>query len=134
MSIGFGKLASMGWRLPLLTGLAAVLAACADRAPLTPSPGPVTPPRYRNASPEADSNLPQKWWLVYHDASLSELIETTLRDNPYSDIALMRVAEARAQVQVAAADRLPYVGAEAAAKNSHSSVNTPLGRLLGGLR
>ncbi len=116
----------------LLAGLAGLLAGCAAGPPFAPSPGAVTPPQYRNAGPEADNNLPQKWWLVYNDPALSELIETTLRDNPYSDIALMRVAEARAQLQVAATDRLPYVGAEAAAKNSHSSVTTPLGQLLGG--
>jgi multidrug efflux system outer membrane protein len=116
----------------LLAAVAGLLAGCADHPLFTPSPGPVTPPQYKNAGPEPDNNLPQKWWVVYHDPVLSELIETTLRDNPYSDIALMRVAEARAQLQVAAADRFPYFGAEAGAQNSHSSVTTPLGRLLGG--
>jgi len=122
----------MGRQVLLMTGLAGLLAGCAGYRHFTPSPDAVTPPQYKNAGPEPDNNLPQKWWLVYHDLALSELIETTLRDNPYSDIALMRVAEARAQLQVAAADRLPYFGGEAGAKNSHSSVNTPLGRLLGG--
>jgi multidrug efflux system outer membrane protein len=132
MNVGFGRRAAGRRRLLLAAGMAALLAACAGGPSFAPASAPATPAQYRNAAPGADNNLPQKWWLVYHDAALSELIETTLRDNPYSDIALMRVAEARAQVQVAAADRLPNVSAEAAAKNSHSSVNTPLGRLLGG--
>jgi multidrug efflux system outer membrane protein len=121
-------------RRRLLTGvLAAWLAGCAEGPRFAPAPAPTVPARYRNdGAPEADSNLPHQWWLVYRDPVLSDLIETTLRDNPYSDVALMRVAQARAQLGVAAADGQPQLGAGLAAKKSHSSVATPLGRLLGG--
>jgi outer membrane protein, multidrug efflux system len=132
MSVVLAALKTAAGRQLLLASVAGLLAACAEGPPFTPAPAPVVPPQYKNAGPEPDSSVPQKWWLVYHDAELSELVETTLRENPYSDIALMRVAEARAQLQVAEADWLPYVGAQADAKNSHTSINTPLGQLLGG--
>lgn len=116
----------------LLAGLAAFLAGCASGPPFTPAPDPIAPAQYKNAGPEAESNVVRKWWLLYEDPLLSELIETTLRDNPYSDVGLMRVAQARALVQAAAADGLLQSKAEASAKNSRSSVTTPLGKLLGG--
>src|SRR5438874_13042560 len=114
-----------------LAGLLALLAACASPPRFGPAAGPQVPPQYRNAAP-AESNLTRNWWLLYGDALLTELVETTLRDNPYTEIGLMRVAQARALMGAAAADGLAQVKAEASAKNSHSSTTTPLGKLLGG--
>jgi outer membrane protein, multidrug efflux system len=118
-------------RAGLSAGLLALLAACAPSTPFVPATPPQAPPQYKNAA-AAESNLTRKWWLVYDDPLLTELVETTLRDNPYTEIGLMRVAQARALVQAAAADGRVQVKAETSLKNSHSSQTTPLGKLLGG--
>jgi multidrug efflux system outer membrane protein len=118
-------------RVALSAALPALLAACAPSTPFVPATPPQAPPQYKNAA-AAESNLTRKWWLVYDDPLLTELVETTLRDNPYTEIGLMRVAQARALVHAAAADGRVQVKAETSVKNSHSSQTTPLGKLLGG--
>ena len=115
---------------PALTAL--VLAGCTLPSPFKPAPEPVVPPQYKNVAPEAENNLTRQWWRLYGDPRLSELVETTLQNNPYTEIGLMRVAQARAQVRATAADGELQVKTDAYAMNMHSSTTTPLGRLLGG--
>ena len=117
-------------KLPVLIGLAALLGGCA-LDPFAPAPAPEAPPSYRNASAAVPGNLHRQWWQIYRDPVLDHLVETVLQRNPYTEFGELHVAEARAGVDAAAAERLPHLGFGAAVDESHTSVNTPLGQLLG---
>ena len=116
----------------LAIGLIACLAGCAVPSPFVLAPAPATPPSYKNAPNEASVVLDSKWWMLYNDSVLTHLVETVLKRNPYSEFAVLNLAQAHAGVQAASADLLPNVGLGASGDNSHTSVNTPLGKLLGG--
>lgn len=112
--------------------LTAALAGCAgvpDKA-LSP-PAVQVPAGYKNASAESECNVPRQWWRMYNDTTLNALVETALRDNPYTQVAQMRMLAARAQMQAANADRMPQLGASAGLSHMRTSQNTPLGEVLG---
>jgi len=117
---------------PLIIALMSLLGGCAAQGSFAPAPEPVTPPSYRNAPAEVPNTLQANWWRIYQDPVLNHLVETVQERNPYTEVALLRVAEAQAGVQATSADLLPNVGFGASADKSHTSVNTPLGKLLGG--
>ncbi len=111
--------------------LALLLAACADVTVTAPAPDELVPPSYKGASPRSVNNVPRQWWHLFNDAQLTELVETVLRDNPYTQVAQHRLAAARAQVQLANADRQPQMSGSAGFSNGRTSANTPLGKALG---
>ena len=121
----------MSKKIMLCTALASLLAGCGNVTVKAPSPDALAPPSYKNASAQSENNVPCQWWKLFNDATLNELVETTLRDNPYTQVAHLRMIAARARVQAADADRLPQLGASAGFSNSRTSVNTPLGEVLG---
>ena len=94
-------------------------------------PAAQVPAGYKNAGVESEYNVPRQWWRMYNDAMLNELVETTLRDNPYTQVAQLRMLAARAQIQSANADRMPQLGANTGFSHSRTSQNTPLGEVLG---
>lgn len=61
------------------------------------------------------SALPDPWWKVFGDATLDGLIDEALAHNPDVTIAAERVAEARAILRIANADRLPSLDIEGSA-------------------
>lgn len=113
------------------TALAVLLAGCAQVSIPTPSPTALVPASYKGADVSSELNAPHQWWRMYQDATLSDLVESTLRDNPYTQVAQWRVLAARAQSQVAHADRLPQASAAAGFSHLRTSSNTPLGEVLG---
>lgn len=115
----------------ICTALASLLTGCANVTVKPPSPDALVPPSYKNATAQSENNVPRQWWRLFNDATLNKLVETTLRDNPYTQVAHLRMIAARARAQVANADRLPQLGASAGFSNSRTSVNTPLGEALG---
>ena len=76
-------------------------------------PKVVIPASYRgpdNAQIAGDNSLgDQKWWDVFKDPQLQELIRTALKSNYNLQIAATRVVEAEAQVTIAHANQLPTV-------------------------
>jgi NodT family efflux transporter outer membrane factor (OMF) lipoprotein len=58
-----------------------------------------------------DADPDPRWWSGFNDPTLTSLIERATRDNPDVQIAVIRVAEARASEGVAAAAKLPTLGA-----------------------
>jgi multidrug efflux system outer membrane protein len=96
-----------------------------------PPPDELVPPVYKGAAPQSVNNVPRQWWQLFNDALLSELVETSLRDNPCTQVAQLRLAAARAQAQLANADRLPQMGGNAGFSRGRTSTNTPLGKVLG---
>ncbi len=96
----------------LLTGGCAV-------GPNYKRPAVSVPDTYRGATPEAakqssaESLGDQKWWELFQDQQLQDLIHTALRQNYDVWIAAARISEAQAQVGITRADGLPTISAGA---------------------
>jgi outer membrane protein, multidrug efflux system len=84
------------------------------------------PGTYRGALPPAatqpatESIGDQKWWDVFQDKQLQDLIHTALQQNYDVRIAATRILEARAQLGITRADQLPSVNGEALAVNERN--------------
>ena len=70
-----------------------------------------------SAQPAAQSIADEKWWEVFQDKQLQELIRTALKNNYDVQIAAARILKAQAQLGITRADQLPTVGVSAAAIN-----------------
>ena len=87
------------------------------------------PEAYRSAAPtgalaaDQPSLGDQKWWEVFQDEQLQELIRTALRQNFDVRIAAARVAEARAQLRITRADQFPQVDGSALADRERVSAS-----------
>jgi len=75
------------------------------------------------SQPPTQSLGDQKWWEVFQDPQLQELIRTALKQNYDVRIAAARILEARAQLGITRADQLPTVGVGAAALNDRFAKN-----------
>lgn len=88
-----------------------------------PQPGqqglqPSGNPAQQASTPAEQSLGDQKWWEVFQDPQLQELIRTALKQNYDVRIAAARIMEARARLGITRADQLPTVNAGAAGANS----------------
>jgi len=112
--------------LPGLSLTVLLSAGCAVgpnyRRPSTDVPG-----MYRGATPQepvqsaaSQSFGDQKWWEVFQDKQLQDLIHTALQQNYDVRIAATRILEAQAQLGIARADQLPTVNGEAFAVNERN--------------
>jgi len=72
------------------------------------------------AQPTAKSLGEQKWWEVFQDKQLQELIHTALQRNYDVRIAATRVLQAQAQLGITRADQLPTISAGAQAVNERN--------------
>jgi multidrug efflux system outer membrane protein len=68
----------------------------------------------------------QKWWEVFQDPQLQELIRTALKQNYDLQIAATRILEAQAQLGITRADQLPTIGVGAAAVNERAPQEKPV--------
>jgi outer membrane protein, multidrug efflux system len=86
-----------------------------------------TPATYRGLTPEeaahADvkSFADEKWWDVFQDEQLKELIKTALQQNYDVRIAATRILEAQARLGITRADQFPTVAAGAGSSNQRSA-------------
>ena len=71
----------------------------------------------RTSTPSLQSLGDQKWWEVFQDPTLQDLIRTALKQNYDVRIAAARIMEARAQLGITRADQLPSVNAGATGMN-----------------
>src|SRR5882724_9159697 len=76
------------------------------------------PGMYRGTTPQdvaqpaaAESLGEQKWWEVFQDKQLQDLIHTALQQNYDVRIAATRILQAQAQVGITRADQLPTISA-----------------------
>jgi outer membrane protein, multidrug efflux system len=85
------------------------------------------PNAYRGAMPEeaaqpaAESFGDQKWWEVFQDKQLQDLIHAALQQNYDVRIAATRILQAQAQVGITRADQLPTVNAGAQTVDQRSA-------------
>ena len=87
--------------------------------PAQPGAQPASAAPERSQSAE-QSLGDQKWWDVFQDPTLQELIRTALKENYDVRIAAARIMEARAQLGITRADQLPTVNAGAAGVNDRT--------------
>jgi multidrug efflux system outer membrane protein len=84
------------------------------------------PSVYRGVTPEeaaqgqARSLADEKWWEVFRDEQLRELIKTALKQNYDVRIAAARILQAQAQLGVTRANQFPTIAGSAAAINERS--------------
>jgi multidrug efflux system outer membrane protein len=71
--------------------------------------------------PAAESLGDQKWWELFQDQQLQDLIHTALQQNYDVRIAATRILEARAQVGITRADQLPTISAGAQSVDQRSA-------------
>jgi outer membrane protein, multidrug efflux system len=112
----------------LLLGLLPIVllsAGCAVgpnyKRPIVDVPGTYRGAMQQDAAPPAAESLgDQKWWEVFQDKQLQDLIHTALQQNYDVRIAATRILEAQAQLGITRADQLPTVSAGAQAVNQRN--------------
>jgi outer membrane protein, multidrug efflux system len=104
---------------PLLAAL--VAAGCATAPPPAAQPLPTLPAAFRGAegawtqAPPAEAQARGEWWKAFGDPALDALVEAANTRNTQIEIAAARLAQARAALRAADADRLPQIGVAAGA-------------------
>ena len=91
---------------------------------------PVTlPDQFRGLAPEASTNHPRqpfgemKWWAVFQDKVLEDLIHEALFNNYDIRIAASRVVQAKAVVGITRADQFPSVSGSGSIEHVRSELN-----------
>src|SRR5229473_8135041 len=74
-------------------------------------------------APQAESFADLKWWEVFKDADLQQLIRTALEQNYDLRDAVARVEAARANLGITRSDQFPQVGASGAVQLTRLSRN-----------
>ena len=120
------------WFRPLLScALIFCLAGCSV-GPNYKRPNVDVPGAYRElpseqpVNPNAASLGDQKWWEVFQDKTLQDLIRTALEKNYDARIAVARVLEAQAQLGITRADQFPSVSGGASDNNQHNPQIGPI--------
>ena len=94
-------------------------AAPSQGAPGTPQSGDEKKPQAAGqGSQSAQSIGDEKWWEVFQDKQLQDLIRTALKNNYDVNIAAARILKAQAQLGITRADQLPAIGVGAGAFNA----------------
>ncbi|HXZ47577.1 MAG TPA: efflux transporter outer membrane subunit [Usitatibacter sp.] len=123
---------------PIFAGtIVLLLAGCATPPPIDPASLPATPaafreeaPRFKvvSATPPADG----RWWSAFHDPVLDGLVERADRGNGSIRVAAARLAQSRALLLQADAERLPQLDAGASVQRGDglTVTNLPAGHAL----
>jgi multidrug efflux system outer membrane protein len=114
-------------RTPLTVLLAAVILAGCAVGPNYQRPEVTPPQQFRSqvAPAEAGSLADLPWWQVFNDKALQGLITQALAGNYDLKVAVARIEQARAQVDVVRADFWPQVGYQASAARQKSFIPLP---------
>ena len=113
-------------RLIALSLVMLLLSGCAV-GPNYKRPSVNIPAAYRGAMPQeatqpaAESLGDQKWWEVFQDQELQDLIHTALQYNYDVGIAATRILQAQAQVGITRSDQLPTISGGVEAVNQRSA-------------
>lgn len=113
-------------RLIALSLIALLLSGCVV-GPNYKRPSVNVPGTYRGAIPQeatqpaAESIGDQKWWEVFQDPQLQDLIRTALQQNYDVRIAATRILQAQAQVGITRSDQLPTISGGVEAVNQRSA-------------
>jgi len=87
-----------------------------------------TPASYRGApAAAAAQSLDSDWWRLFGDATLNQLEEQARAANQDLQVAMARVAEARATARIAESDFFPVITLDPTHQHQRTSGNLPLG-------
>ena len=104
--------------LPWLAAAAVALSGCVVgpdyKGPPTAAPNAAKAAGFHRAEAATTGEPASKWWTALNDAELNSLVEAALADSPDLDIARARIAQSRAGLTSARADKLPTTGSTAA--------------------
>jgi multidrug efflux system outer membrane protein len=109
-------------KLAVLTLVIPFMCGCAV-GPNYKKPTVNTPGVYRGLTPEeaarsdVKSFADEKWWDVFQDEQLKDLIRTALQQNYDLRLAATRILQARAQLGITRADQFPTISGQAGAVN-----------------
>src|SRR5215467_4870027 len=110
----------------LLSFLLIALTGCAV-GPNYKRPKVDTPATYRGLTPEeaarndVNSFGNEKWWTVFRDEKLQELIKTALQQNYDVRIAATRILEAQARLGITRANQFPEIAGGASTSNQRTA-------------
>ena len=111
---------------PLIAAL--LIAGCASSANFTPIAAPAAPAafkeidgRWAKATP-AEAQARGRWWAVFADPVLDDLVARADLNNTSIQLAAARLAQARALLRSADADRLPQLGVSTGASRGNNLV------------
>jgi multidrug efflux system outer membrane protein len=116
---------------PLLMAL--VLAACANVPTIDPQALPVTPAAFKEGDGKWTRATPAEvqprgeWWKAFNDPVLDELVARADRSNSTLQVAAGRLAQSRALLRAADADRMPQLGIGAGAVRTDGLPLRPAG-------
>ncbi len=104
--------------------LSALLLAGCTVGPAYQKPEVSVPSNFRSQinMTEAGSFADQPWWGVFQDKALQQLIRDALTNNNDLRLAIARIEQARAQVEIVNSESLPQVGYQGAASGERSVV------------
>ena len=106
-------------KLPIALAGVCLFAAACTLGPNYQRPKVDVPATYRGpvasspAPPSVESLGNEKWWSVFHDPVLQQLIRTALQHNYDVQIAASRVIQAQAQLSITRSNQYPVVSAGA---------------------
>lgn len=119
-------------KLAVLLLIAGFVSSCTVgpdyKRPITSVPSTyrgLTPEEAAKAGPISLAN--QKWWEVFQDKQLQELIRTALEQNYDVRIAAARILQAQAQLGITRADQYPTVTGGGSAEKERINAEPPLG-------
>jgi outer membrane protein, multidrug efflux system len=116
----------------LLTA-ALVLAGCASVPAIDPQSIPATPVAFKEGDGRwtrvapAEAQPRGEWWKAFADPTLDELVERAAANNTELQVAAARLAQARALVRAADANRMPQLGIGAGAARQDGLPLAPAG-------
>ncbi|NHZ39137.1 efflux transporter outer membrane subunit [Massilia sp. CCM 8693] len=118
---------------PLILCALLALSGCATIGADFVEPVAVANPAWRHAGAgnQAAARLPASWWTVFGDATLNDLEQRAVRDNPGVKASAQRLVQAQAQMGNLRAALSPSVNVSTSVANSRSSAETSQGLALG---
>jgi multidrug efflux system outer membrane protein len=88
-----------------------------------PDTGIQMPPSYQHAPTETTTSLPEdRWWQVFGDHAINQLVEEALRNNLDIQKATARILEVRSQFVETRSDRFPTLSLEGQAQRQHRQI------------
>jgi multidrug efflux system outer membrane protein len=117
---------------PLILCALLALSGCATIGADFVAPATTSVPAWRHAAAADSARLPAAWWTVFGDATLNELEQRAVRDNPGVKAAAQRLVQAQAQLGTLRASQVPNVSVGTSVANSRTSQYTAQSLMLGG--
>src|SRR5262245_36079153 len=112
----------------LALAVAIALAGCATPGESTQTPKFAAPELAPAASARLAPISIDRWWTLFGDPGLERLIEEALAHNADRELALARVREALATLEIARAAQLPTLDAKASASRAQQPQTPGLNR------